>query len=80
MARFDNRVLNWAEEENEIDNRHDNRAPPGARSGNFWRSVWKGIESSNVPAESPAPMQEMSLEPPRDYVVEADNRTQARPI
>ena len=70
--------LNWAEEEKEINIRHDNSELPDAMGGNFWRMVWKRIENSDHRSDASAQMREMALEPPRDYVVETDNQTRAR--
>jgi len=69
----------WAEEENEINIRRDNSELLGALGGNIWRSVWKRIESSDPRLERVAQVPEMTLEAPRDYVVETDSQTQARP-
>jgi len=41
--------------------------------------VWKRIESSKAQGEGLAQARELSLEPPRDYVLETDNQFQARP-
>ena len=57
---------------------HDNSELPNAPDGNFWRMVWKRIEKSDQRSDTSAQVSEMSLEPPRDYVVETDRQTGAR--
>ncbi len=79
MTRQYNPVLNRAEEESEIHIRRDNSELFRAFGGDFWGSVWKRIENSEQRSEASARLPEMALEPPRDYVVEADSHTRARP-
>ena len=44
-----------------------------ARGEDFWHSVWKGIES--IPRDDALPgTSEVSLQAPRDYVVDSENR------
>ncbi len=46
---------------------------PGARGEDFWHSVWKGIES--IPRDDALPgKSDVSLQAPRDYVVDSENR------
>ena len=48
-----------------------------ARGKDFWHSVWKGIES--IPVDDALPgKSEVSLEAPRDYVVDSKNNSAAR--
>jgi hypothetical protein len=49
----------------------------GVRNEDIWHSVWKRIEGSSHDDTRPA-KKKMSLEPPRDYVVDRDNRSSAR--
>jgi len=45
-----------------------------ARGERFWHTVWKGIEG--IPREDALPgKSEVSLEVPRDYVVDSENRS-----
>jgi hypothetical protein len=69
----------WAEEESEINIRRDNSELLGATGGNFWRSIWKRIERSDARDERTEQAPEMSLQAPRDYVVETDNQAHSRP-
>jgi hypothetical protein len=47
-----------------------------ARREDFWHSVWKGIES--IPRDDALPdKSEVSLQAPRDYVVDSENRSAA---
>ena len=49
-----------------------------ARGEDFWHSVWKGIEG--IPGDDALPgNSEVSLEAPRDYVVDSENRSAVRP-
>ncbi len=59
--------------------RHDNSELFGALGGNFWRSVWKRIESSDPRSGRSTQVREVVLEAPRDYVVETDNQIHASP-
>jgi len=47
------------------------------RNEDIWHSVWKRIEDSSCDDMSPG-KERMSLEPPRDYVVDSDNRRSVR--
>lgn len=63
--RQHNRTLYWEDEEHKagstaIDGEH------------FWRSVWKRIENSPPGQARAHSRQAMSIEPPRDYVVDAE--------
>jgi len=78
MGGYHKPALNWAEEEKEINIRHDNSELPDALGGNFWRMVWKRIEKSDQRSDASAQVAEMSMEPPRDYVVETDRQTRGR--
>jgi hypothetical protein len=49
----------------------------GMRNEDIWHSVWKRIEGSPRDGASPE-KRKMSLEPPRDYVVDTDNHSSAR--
>ena len=73
--------------------RYDNRESFGeslsARGESFWHSVWKGIESiprddalpgNSLAGNSLAGNREVTLEQPRDYVVDSENRSAARLI
>ena len=57
--------------------RYGNNKPFGesraVRNEDIWHSVWKRIEDSPC-AETPPNKGKMSLEPPRDYVVDSDNQ------
>ncbi len=60
-----------------------NRSPnnlehTAAPDGNFWRSVWKRIESSNQRKEPFTQVHQTTPEAPRDYVVEGQSATQGR--
>ncbi len=59
--------------------RHDNSELFGSLGDNFWRSVWKRIESSDPRSERSAQVRGVVLEAPRDYVVETDNQIHASP-
>ena len=52
-----------------------------ARGEDFWHSVWKGIESipldDALPGNSLASIREVTLQAPRDYVVDSENRSAA---
>jgi len=49
---------------------------PSARGEDFWHSVWKGIEG--IPRDDDLPgKSEVSLQAPRDYVVDSENRSAA---
>jgi hypothetical protein len=66
--------------------RYDNSESFGeslsARGEDFWHSVWKGIE--DIPGDdalagnSLAGNREVTLEAPRDYVVDSENRSADR--
>ena len=63
--------------------RYDNSESFGesliARGEDFWHSVWKGIEG--IPRDDALPgKNEVSLEAPRDYVVDSENRNAARSV
>jgi hypothetical protein len=68
--------------------RSDNRESFGeslsARGESFWHSVWKGIESiprdDALSGNSLAGNREVTLEQPRDYVVDSENRSEVRLI
>ncbi|MDC1287841.1 hypothetical protein N8198_08140 [Gammaproteobacteria bacterium] len=47
------------------------------RNEDIWHSVWKRIEDSPCD-DTPAGKGKMSLEPPRDYVVDSDNDRSVR--
>ena len=50
-----------------------------ARGKDFWHSVWKGIEG--IPSDDALPdKSEVSLEAPRDYVVDSENLSAARSV
>ena len=56
--------------------RYDNGESLSARGEDFWHSVWKGIES--IPRDDALPdKSEVSLQAPRDYVVDSENRSAA---
>jgi hypothetical protein len=60
--------------------RYDNSESFGdslsARGEDFWHSVWKRIES--IPLDDALPgKSEVSLQAPRDYVVDSENRSAA---
>jgi hypothetical protein len=69
MVRRRNPVHYWAEEKNELNIRQDAGELFSAVGGNFWRSVWKRIESSESRDERSTQVREKTLEPPRDYAV-----------
>jgi hypothetical protein len=68
--------------------RYDNSESFGeslsARGEDFWHSVWKGIESISrddaLPGNSLAGNREVTLQAPRDYVVDSENRSAANLI
>jgi hypothetical protein len=55
-----------------------------ARGEDFWHSVWKGIEGiprdDALPGNSLAGNREVTLETPRDYVVDSEYRNAARSV
>jgi hypothetical protein len=68
--------------------RYDNSESFGeslsARGEDFWHSVWKGIEGiprdDALPGNSLAGNREVTLEAPRDYVVDSEYRNAARSV
>jgi hypothetical protein len=62
--------------------RYDNSESFGeslsARGEDFWHSVWKGIEGITG-HDALQDESEVALEAPRDYVVDSDNHSAARP-
>ncbi|MCP4332909.1 MAG: hypothetical protein GY785_09665 [Gammaproteobacteria bacterium] len=61
-----------------INIRHNDSELPDALGGNFWSMVWKRIEKSDQRSDVSAQVSKMSLEAPRDYVVETNRQTWAR--
>jgi len=61
-----------------MNTRYNKQRPLGesdaVRSEDFWHSVWKLIEGSSVD-DVPPSKGEASLQPPRDYVQDADSHS-----
>ena len=62
-----------------MDTRNNKQGALSAPGNDFWRLVWKRIESSRSKADRSAQTRDLSLEPPLDYAVEADRQIQAGP-
>ena len=73
--RSDGSGLYWADEESVTER---SQADKIILSGeHFWRSVWKRIEGSSEQRPLEARKSDLALEPPRDYVIDTDNRHSA---
>ena len=53
---------------------YDNNKSLSVRGEDFWHSIWKRIEGSSRDDVAPS-KREISLDPPRDYVVDTDNHS-----
>ena len=76
-----NRGQIWPNERKEIDTHPDFKGSLNVRGEKFRISAWKRIEGENpkVPSLSISvqPMDETTIEQPKDYVVKTDNHSRA---